>query len=108
MEAIDYEEIRKYAWSYFSLHAEQRLKTFNFFILISAFIFTSMAALVRVVGISYWMSLPMFAISLLAYAFWQLDMRNRELVGVAEEALKDIEGYNEIVRLCHAIDALGK
>ncbi|ACH65950.1 tRNA pseudouridine synthase C [Aliivibrio fischeri MJ11] len=25
-----------------------------------------------------------------------------------EEALKDIEGYNEIVRLCHAIDALGK
>ncbi len=25
-----------------------------------------------------------------------------------EEALKEIEGYNEIVRLCHAIDALGK
>ena len=25
-----------------------------------------------------------------------------------EEALKDVEGYNEIVRLCHAIDVLGK
>ena len=91
MERPTTKDLRDYAWDYFSLHAEQRLKTFHFFILISAFIFTSCAAITRFIESSMLLALPMFAISILAFVFWELDKRNKQLVRVGEESLKEIE-----------------
>ena len=88
---ITKKELRDYAWAYFSLHAEQRLKTFHFFIIITAFVFTVLTAFIEVINGSIWMSVPMFSISILSYAFWQLDKRNKELVRVGEEALTKLE-----------------
>ena len=105
---VSMKELRDYAWDYFSLHADQRLKTFHFFILISAFIFTSCAALARIIGVSFWMAIPMFSISLLAFAFWKLDKRNKQLVRVGEEALKEIESnliaQDVSIKLCPFIN----
>ena len=91
MNTITNKDLRDYAWDYFSLHSDQRLKTFNFFIIIAAFLFTSFAAVAKSLGISIWLVAPMFSLSILSVVFWQLDKRNKVLVKNGEEALKQIE-----------------
>jgi hypothetical protein len=82
-----------YSWNYFSVHAEQRLKTFNFYLILSAAIAAVVATMCRTTqlmpagGVLLLCSFP-----LLGLIFWRLDVRNRELVKHGEAAIKHLEG----------------
>jgi hypothetical protein len=79
-----------HAWSWFSLHAGQRLQMVNYFIIASAFITASYAStlaahkhiLAGFIGV---------AGALISLAFERLERRTRELVRIAEPALSAIE-----------------
>ena len=91
---ITLKDLRDHAWDYFEFHADQRLKTFHFFILletglvgatlISARVATGpiAPALVSTIG---------FIVALLAYIFWELDVRVKGMIKVSEGALKAYE-----------------
>lgn len=82
----------KYAWDYFALHAQQRLTTFNFFLVFSTLLtgglLTTFQREFRV---------PMLGVvagillALLAFVFWRLDRRNRQLIKNAEDGLRHLE-----------------
>ena len=81
----------QYVWNYFQLHASQRLITFNFYIVISTAIATGYMVTLGVSSISVLAILLGFTISLLSFIFWKLDVRNKQLIKNAEEALKYLE-----------------
>ena len=79
-----------YAWNYFQLHAEQRLKTFNFYIVIMTLL----------IGAGYTLLSTQYSciivfigglISFFSFIFWKLDIRNKELIYNSEECLREIE-----------------
>lgn len=80
-----------YAWKWFSYHADQRVKMFNF-MLVALGIFA--AAIVN--AITYHMAhrataVLCFIAGILALVFGFLDMRNRDLVLLGEELLTALE-----------------
>src|SRR5262249_4702094 len=85
-------EQRDYAWAYFQLHANQRMSSFNFFVVIAALLTTGLATTLKsdfthhYVGVV--LALSLFVIS---FVFWKMDQRVRYLIKHAEEALKAIE-----------------
>lgn len=93
-----------FAWEHFKLNAEQRLKSFNFFLLLSIFanggLFTAMqnraaSPIPELLGIF---------VALLAVVFWLADSRSRQLIRLTIPALKEIEStFPESYRL-FAID----
>ncbi|TYT24844.1 hypothetical protein FZO89_00295 [Luteimonas viscosa] len=94
-----------FVWDHFKLNAEQRLKSFNFFLLLSIFanggVFTAIQNRVAspVLGL-----LGLF-VALLALVFWLADARSRQLIQLTIPALKEIEStFPESHRL-FAIDA---
>lgn len=92
-------------WDHFKFNAEQRLKAFNFFVLLSIFadggVFTAIekelaAPLIGVLGLF---------IVLLSMVFWVIDTRSRDLIQLTIPAIKEIEAaFPESYRL-FAIDA---
>ena len=78
-------------WDHFKFNAEQRLKSFNFFLLLSIFanggVFT---AIQNKVAPSILGLLGLFLI-LLAVVFWLADTRSRQLIQLTIPALKEIE-----------------
>lgn len=84
-------EARTYAWGYFALHADQRMKLFNFFLILSGLILAAfpavrgMAAGAKVVAL-----LPLLLV-LTAFIFWRLEKRTRRLVKNAEDALRFLD-----------------
>jgi hypothetical protein len=80
---------RDHAWQWFSFHAAQRMQTFNFFLVATAFLVAAYASLFEkrpaaaciVALLGAWM------------AFWfnRLDYRNRQLVKAGEDALTACE-----------------
>ena len=84
-------EARTYAWGYFALHADQRMKLFNFFLILSGLILSAfpavrgMAAGVKVVAL-----LPLLLV-LTAFIFWRLEERTRRLVKNGEDALRFLD-----------------
>jgi len=80
---------REHAWQWFAFHAAQRMQTFNFFLVATAFLVAAYAGLldkrpfaaliVAVVG------------AWLAFWFTRLDHRNRQLVKAGEKALSLFE-----------------
>lgn len=85
-------EQRDYAWSYFQLHANQRISSFNFFVVIAALLTTGLAGTLKsdfehhYVGVALALSLMV-----ISFIFWKMDQRVRYLIKHAEEALKVIE-----------------
>jgi len=85
-------EQRDYVWAYFELHANQRMNSFNFFVVIAALLTTGLAGTLHKefqyhsVGIFLSLSL-----TFIAFIFWKLDQRVRFLIKHAEEALREIE-----------------
>jgi hypothetical protein len=89
-------EIRNHCWNYFALHAQQRMSAFQFFItletgLIGAglFILQSKSQFAS----SYWALMIGPLITLLAFIFWKIDQRTKDLIKNAEASLKDIESF---------------
>ena len=90
LPADDRKELRDYAWKYFDRHAEQRLKTFNFYLLLcGGFI----AGIVTVLGRQEFGAAGALAIlfSFVSFVFCKLEVRNRHLTKHSEEALKTLE-----------------
>ena len=61
------EVFREYAWDYFAVHAEQRLKAFHFYILLSTAIIGGFGLLIRNGEFHKWMAL--FGLLLLFFSF---------------------------------------
>ena len=87
---------REGAWKYFILHAEQRLKLFQFYITISTALLGGGFLIIRL-GDAQWI-LIIFGLfsSFVSFIFWKLDIRTRNLVKLGEEALKTMDKSHEI------------
>ena len=84
-------EARTYAWGYFALHADQRMKLFNFFLIFSGLILSAFTAVkAGVVGGMVVAVLPLFLV-LTAFIFWRLEERTRRLVKNGEDALRFLD-----------------
>lgn len=89
---FDKKDIHLHLWEYFKIHADQRMAIFNFYIVISTLLTTG------VIGsfhkdfnfpiIGAWLSLMIISISFL---FWKLECRNRQLIHLSEEGIKNLE-----------------
>jgi hypothetical protein len=87
-------EIRNHAWAYFSLHAQQRMSVFQFFITLETALFgVAFLAVQFAKPLTPWFSITGLMITLLAFVFWKIDQRTRDLIGVAECCLMDVEAY---------------
>lgn len=97
MEKVDWEKLREYAWKYFDRHAEQRLKAFNFYILLCGAVIAGMCAVLRE-DKAKWIAevLAGVVIPFVTIVFWKLDNRTRDLVKHSEECLKAIEDQYEL------------
>jgi hypothetical protein len=80
----------QYSWDWFSFHADQRLRAFNFFILIVAGVIAASAqvavARLKLLGVA----IGLFG-SLSSLVFLALEVRNHLLVGYGREILAEIE-----------------
>jgi hypothetical protein len=89
MEPELVKELRQYAWAYFDRHAEQRLKTFNFYLVLCGAIIAGLISRKPSELPNY--SSLLFLLSFVSFIFWKLDVRNRDLTKHSEEALKLLE-----------------
>ena len=85
-------QLRQYAWNYFSLHADQRLKTFNFYAVLSTAIVAGILAIAKEAKNPAVAAPLAFLLAFLSFVFWKLDKRNRQLIKHGENALKHLEG----------------
>lgn len=83
---------RTYAWGYFVQHAEQRLKTFNFYVVFCTVLIGAFATLVSKNGLTWHFSVLPLLLPIFSFVFWKLDIRTKILIGVAEEAIKYLDG----------------
>jgi hypothetical protein len=75
MTADERKEARTYAWAYFALHADQRMKLFNFFLILSGLILGAFPAVRNLAaGAKAAALLPMLLV-LTAFIFWRLEER---------------------------------
>jgi small-conductance mechanosensitive channel len=90
MSPKDDEDAMQHVWSWFSLHAAQRMQSINLFLVASAFVIGGygaafaagnllIAAVIAIAGL------------IIALSFLLLDSRNRELIRAAEVPLKILE-----------------
>jgi hypothetical protein len=89
MISADQNEIAKqgleHAWNWFALHAGQRMQTFNFFLVATAFLIAGYASLLEKY---HWAAFGVALLgSWLALWFYRLDTRSRQLVKAGERAL---------------------
>jgi uncharacterized membrane protein (DUF485 family) len=87
---IDFDKMWDRAWSYFERHAEQRIKMFNYYVLLCAAITAGLVAATN--GRSIANGWPLgFLLAMISFVFWKLDVRSCELKDHSEEALKMLE-----------------
>ncbi len=84
-------EFREYLWKYFSMHADQRLKTFNFYLLISALLFGAYGTLFKNASGSIIICFFPSLITFTSFVFWKLDQRTKSMIKYSENALKLID-----------------
>ena len=79
-----------YAWNWFKLHAEQRMKLFNYFLITTGILFT---AFIQSVNYEIWeLSLSVCVIGVFeSLAYLVFDIRNRKLIKYAADVMHDIE-----------------
>jgi hypothetical protein len=97
-------DMLEHAWRYFSLHAQQRLSLFNYFLLASGSVVAGLAACLQRSGLFQILGTGLGALLvLISFVFWKLDQRSAFLVKHAEEALTELEStfQNPAVRLVY-------
>lgn len=87
------EKGRAYAWQYFYIHAEQRLKTFHFFLVFSALVIGAILTLAKLEDSYVLVAFFSYLFSFLTFVFWKLDVRNRDMIKHAEETLMVLERH---------------
>ncbi len=99
---------RDYAWDYFSLHADQRLKAFHFYIILSTAIIGGFSLLLKNGAFYKWMAVFGLLLLFFSFIFWKLDNRTKQLVKSGEAALEfldaqyalpDQDGVPHVLRL---------
>lgn len=79
----------KHSWDWFSMHAAQRMQSFNFFLVATAFLAAGYSALLD--------KQPIAAIavallgSIISNLFSRLDLRTRQLIVAGEDVLKELQ-----------------
>jgi hypothetical protein len=91
MQPQDRTETRDYAWKYFALHADQRLRTFNFYLLIVTVVVGGLLAYLKDGRSPAYVVAAGLILMVLSYIFCRLDGRARELIQNAEDVLKAVE-----------------
>jgi hypothetical protein len=84
-------ETRDYVWKHWAFHAEQRLRTFHFFILVATVLVAGIFAYIKDARNPAYVSPLGFLLALTCFLFWRIDCRNRVFIKHAEEILKAIE-----------------
>jgi hypothetical protein len=84
-------EVRDNAWKYFALHADQRLRTFQFYIALGTVIIGASATLLDSGNSHTPPAMLLLLLAFFSFVFWRLDVRNKQLIKYAEAALKNIE-----------------
>lgn len=84
-------EARTYAWGYFALHADQRMKLFNFFLILSGLILAAFPAVRGMAAGAKAVALLPLLLVLTAFIFWRLEKRTRRLVKNGEDALRFLD-----------------
>nr|WP_275589596.1 hypothetical protein [Pseudomonas sp. KSR10] len=101
-------ESRGFVWAHFKLNAEQRLRGFNFFVVLAIFADGGvLAALERGFSPGLLVLLGAFTV-LLAMVFWLVDARSRQLLQLTITALREIESEFPPSYRLFANDALGQ
>lgn len=85
--------ILDHAWKYFSLHADQRIKTFNFFIILATVALGAVIQGYTKNSMCKILIFPSLLITAFSLIFWKLDKRNKDLVRLAELAMIEIETH---------------
>ena len=81
-------EQREYAWSYFQLHANQRMTTFNFFVVIAALLTTGLSGTFNKDFQNPFIGIVLGAgLIVISFIFWKLDQRIRYMIKHAETTL---------------------
>lgn len=90
--------LRTYAWNYFAYHAEQRMKTFHFYLITVAVLITGFIPASARVSIEQfkWLAIIGFLITFFSITFAFLDKRNANLVKNGEAALKWLDDQEEL------------
>lgn len=88
--------LRDYAWKYFSMHADQRLKTFGFYITLSTLIAGTFVAILKEAKDWKWLSLLPFSLTFMTFIFWKFELRNKQLIKNGEAALKHLDSLLSI------------
>ncbi len=83
-------EMREYAWNYFIAFAEARLSTFRFYLVFCTIL---IAGLAGIIGTSEkWLAISLaLLLSFLSFIYWKVDIRHKELINHAEQALEYLE-----------------
>ena len=89
-------EMAEHAWQYFTLHAEQRLRTFHFFVILCAVIIGGLATCVNSAEDCRIGAVISLFLSFFSYIFFKLDQRNKQLIKHGEEALKFLDSQYEL------------
>ena len=82
-------QAREHAWNWFALHAAQRMQSFNFFLISTAFLVAGYGSLLEkrpeaaaaVAILGAW----------IAFWFHRMDIRTKQLLDAAEDALKPLQ-----------------
>lgn len=84
-------EMRTYAWEYFIAHAQARLTTFRFYIVFCTIITTGLFAVISQCYSPYVTAPLAFLLSIISYIYWKVDVRHKNLIKNAENALVWLE-----------------
>src|SRR4051794_24291643 len=95
MDPESMKDMRDYAWNYFSLHADQRIKTFNFYLVLVTFAVGGIITVLKDLGNPWAVFMIGALLAFVSFIFWKLDGRNKELVRHGEEALKFVEDKSD-------------
>jgi len=102
---------RTYAWSYFAYHADQRMKTFNFFLIVAGLFAGGITTLLRDSGDPRWVCPLGVVLTLLSLIFWKIDQRNRQLVRNGEAAIRHLDSLHAhpaVQGVPHALDIFSR
>ena len=90
MDREFFKEMREYAWNYFIAYAQARLTTFRFYLIFCTILIAGLAAIISTN--EKWLAISLgLLLSFLSFIYWKIDIRHKELIKQAEQALEYLE-----------------
>jgi hypothetical protein len=84
-------EARDHAWKYFTLNADQRLRTFNFYLITTGLVVGGLLTYLKDARSPIVIMLGGFVLTVLSVIFWLLDRRVKEFIDCGRDILMGIE-----------------